>query len=70
MDIWIYALLSQFRLIVVKSSTPKYLKSPINQITSQVVDAIHLYSASAEDPEIVLYFFVFQNIKDSPNLIQ
>ena len=48
----------------------KSLKSCLSHISSHVVEAIALYSASAEDLEMVACFLDFHEIKESPRNMQ
>ena len=48
----------------------KSLKIDSNHIISQTTTAIALYSASADDLDIVVCFLDFQDINDSPKKMQ
>lgn len=64
------ALLSQYNLTSYLCGIPRFDKRCFNQVISQQVEAMALYSASAENREIVVCFFLFQEIGDSPSRMQ
>lgn len=66
--IWIADLLSQNKSTGPSICTPSSPRRPVSQTTSATVEAILLYSASAELLKIVCYFLDFQDIKESPSL--
>lgn len=61
--IWITELLLQNKITESKPSISKSFKILFIQIISQVVNARHLYSDSAEDLDNVACFLLFQEIK-------
>ena len=60
------AWLSQNRLIGYAINTPKDARRDLSQINSLVTMAMARYSASADDRETVVCFFVFHEIGDRP----
>lgn len=66
----IAASLSHMKGIGASSSTPKSPRSHLTHRTSHTILAIDLYSASAEDLEKTISFFVLHEIGDPPRLIK
>lgn len=63
-------LLSQYTLIGHGCVTLKSVNKCFNQVISQQVESMALYSASAEKCEIVVCFLVFHEIGDSLSQMQ
>lgn len=68
--ICVAALLSQNNAVGYFSLNPISCSNLSNPDDLQVVKAIALYTESAEDLQAVACFFVFQEIRDSPSLLQ
>ncbi len=64
------ALLSQYNFAGCGCEIWRSANNCFNQVISQQVEAITLYSASAEERDIVVCFFVFQDIGEFPRSIQ
>ena len=67
---WIAAWLSQKRRAGLVELMPKSRSSFFNHSSSPVVAAMARYSALADDLEMVVCFFAFQETKDSPRKTQ
>ena len=67
---WMAALLSQYNFVDCGYGIRRFANSCFNQVISQQVDAIALYSASAEEQDTVVCFFVFQDIGELPRSMQ
>jgi hypothetical protein len=67
---WIAALLSQYNFADCGCEICKSVNNCFSQVISQHVEAIALYSASAKEREIVVCFFVFQEIGELPMSMQ
>lgn len=63
------ALLLQNRIHGELDATPMSCNTPTIQVISHHVDFMALYSASADERNIVFCFFVFKEIKESSNLM-
>lgn len=64
------ALLSQYNITTCECFTFKSSSKYFSQVILQQVVAIDMHSALAEDRETVVCFFVFQEISDSPSIMQ
>ena len=64
------AWLSQYKVTGEETGTARSRRSDLSQRSSQVVDAIARYSASAEERETTLCFFVRQDMGLSPRVMK
>jgi hypothetical protein len=64
------ALLSQYNFADCGCGIWRSANSCFNQVISQQVEAIALYSASAEERDTIVCFFVFQDIGELPRSMQ